>query len=190
MKILLIYPTRLDKKGKPIKYKKAFLPPLSLAMLDSLTPSHHQVRVVNDIVEDIDFSNVFDIVGITAMTTQIKRAYQIADRFRNLGTKVVIGGIHATILPQEAKEHADAVVIGEVDNLWEQILVDFEKNQYKDFYQDSSRPNLQKLVLPKWDNINLKIYPKPSFRECCEICTQKAAICFASRRLPPSILAA
>ena len=161
LKILFIYPTRLDIDQKPIKYKKAFLPPLSLAILNGLTPRHHDIKVINDIVEEIEFSSDFDLVAITAMTTQIGRAYQIADHFRNLGVKVIIGGIHSTILPNEAKEHADSVVIGEVDNLWEEILNDFEKNQFKDFYQDTSRPDLQKLILPRWDNMNLNIYPKP-----------------------------
>ena len=161
MKILFIYPTRLDRDQTPIKYKKAFLPPLALAILNGLTPKHHNVRVVNDIVENIDFSSDYDLVAITAMTTQIGRAYQIADKFRETGVKVIIGGIHATVLPDEAKEHADSVVIGEADNIWEDILIDFEENQYKEFYQDTSRPDLQKLILPRWDNMNLNIYPKP-----------------------------
>jgi len=161
MTVLFIYPTRLDSYQNPIKYKKAFLPPLSLAILNGLTPDHHEVRVINDIVEEISFSSDYDLVAITAMTTQIGRAYQIADRFRQLGVKVVIGGIHATILPEEAKEHADSVVIGEADNLWGEILSDFENSSNKDFYQDSSRPDLQAFVLPRWDNMNLNIYPKP-----------------------------
>ncbi|MES0349340.1 MAG: B12-binding domain-containing radical SAM protein, partial [Desulfobacteria bacterium] len=98
MNILLIYPAKLDKNGRPVKYRKAFLPPLSLAILNSLTPAKHEVKVINDIVEDVDFSISYDLVGITAMTSQAERAYQIADRFRELGTKVVIGGIHASVL--------------------------------------------------------------------------------------------
>jgi radical SAM superfamily enzyme YgiQ (UPF0313 family) len=161
VKILYIYPTRLDSNQNPVKYKKAFLPPLSLAILNGLTPGHHDVQIINDIVEEINFSSDYDLVAITAMTTQIGRAYQIADRFRQLGVKVVIGGIHATILPEEAKKHADSVVIGEADNLWGEILNDFENNRNKDFYQDSARPDLQKFILPRWDNMNLNIYPKP-----------------------------
>lgn len=161
MKILFVYPTRLDRDKKPIKYKQAFLPPLALAILNGLTPARHDVRVVNDIVEDIDFSADYDLVAVTAMTTQIGRAYQIADRFRELGVKVVIGGIHATILPDEVKAHADAVVIGEADNLWDDVLADFENNRYKEFYRDTSFPDLRKLILPRWDNMNLTIYPRP-----------------------------
>ena len=89
MKILFVYPTRLDIDGSPIKYKKAFLPPLALALLNGLTPKRHDVQVINDIVEDIDFSINYDLVAITAMTTQIGRAYQIADTFRKSNVKII-----------------------------------------------------------------------------------------------------
>jgi radical SAM superfamily enzyme YgiQ (UPF0313 family) len=161
MNILFIYPSKLDRNGRPVKYKKAFLPPLSLAILNSLTPAEHKVKVINDIVEDVDFSDSYDLVGITAMTSQAERAYQIADHFRESGTKVVIGGIHASILPEEAKQHADSVVIGEAENIWEQVLADAAGGRLKEFYQDSIFPDLKKLVIPKWDNINLGLYPRP-----------------------------
>jgi len=162
MNILLVYPTALGRDGEPVKFKKAFLPPLSLAILDSLTPDRHKVTVVNDIVEDIDFSGGYDLVAITAMTTQAERAYQIADRFRAAGTRVIIGGIHASALPEEAKEHADSVVVGEVENLWERILDDFENDRFSEQYREDTFPNLEKLVVPRWDNMNLKIYPRPA----------------------------
>jgi len=160
MKILLIKPTRLDENKQPIKYRKALLPPLPLAILDRLTPEQHQVKIVDDIVEDIDYSRSYDLVGISAMTVQAERAYQVADRFREIGVKVIMGGIHPSVLPHEAIKHADSVVIGEAEELWGQILADFENNSYKEFYQDTSRPGLQKSIIPKWDNVNMKIYVK------------------------------
>jgi radical SAM superfamily enzyme YgiQ (UPF0313 family) len=160
MNILFVSPTRLDASGRPVKYRKAFLPPLALAVLNGLTPDHHNVQIIDDIVEDIDFEGSYDLVGITAMTMQVERAYQIADAFRDRGVKVIMGGMHPTVLPQEAKQHADSVVIGEADNIWEQVLDDCENNALKDFYQDESFPDLQKLVIPKWDNLNLGIYAK------------------------------
>jgi len=161
MKIQFIYPTRLDENKRPIKYRKALWPPSSLAILDGLTPLHHQVKMVNDVVEEVDFSNSYDLVAITALTPQSLRAYQIADRFRELGVKVVIGGMHATVLPHEAKPHVDSVFIGEMGRLWEEILVDAENNRLKDFYQEESLPDLKDFVLPRWDHMNPKIYFKP-----------------------------
>jgi radical SAM superfamily enzyme YgiQ (UPF0313 family) len=160
MKIQLIKPTRLDKNKQPIKYRKALMPPLSLAIIDRLTPDRHQVKVVNDIVEDIDYSSSYDLVGITAMTMQADRAYQVADRFREMGVKVIIGGIHAASLPHEAKKHADSVVIGEVEDIWHQVLADLENNRLKEFYKNTSPTDLRELIIPKWDNINMKIYAK------------------------------
>jgi radical SAM superfamily enzyme YgiQ (UPF0313 family) len=160
MKVLLVYPGRLDQDGNKIRYKKAFLPPLSLAILNGLTPDKHKVDIVNDIVEPINYDVKYDLVGITAMTTQIGRAYQIADKFRSIGVPVILGGMHPTVLPAEAKLHADTVVIGEADNLWEGILKDCLHDELKDFYQDSTFPDLQELIIPKWDNFNMKIYPK------------------------------
>ncbi len=160
MNILFVYPTKLNTSGKPIKYRKAFIPPLALAILDGLTPDHHNVQLVDDIVEDIDFSGPYDLVAITAMTMQVERAYQIADAFRERGVKVIMGGMHPTVLPQEVKQHADSVVIGEADYLWEQILDDCQSNNLQDFYEDTSFRDFEKLVIPKWDNLNLGIYAK------------------------------
>ncbi len=158
MKILLVFPSKPDDKGNIIKYKKALFAPLNLAILDSLTPSCHKVTVVNDIAETIDFLAPYDLVGITAMTPQVERAYQIADRFRASGVKVVMGGFHPTFLPHEAKEHSDAVVIGEAEDLWEELLDDCENNRLKDFYKAPSVCDLKRLVIPKWDNFNLNKY--------------------------------
>jgi radical SAM superfamily enzyme YgiQ (UPF0313 family) len=159
MRILFVYPAPLEN-GKPVKYKKAYMPPLIFAFINRLTPDHHSIIFINELVEDIDYSILYDFVAISAMTIQAERAYQIADKFRARDINVVIGGIHATVLPQEAKQHADAVAIGEADNIWEQILNDCEHNRLKDFYQDTEFPDLQKLIIPKWNNINLRIYPK------------------------------
>ncbi len=159
MNILFVYPAKLDNDSKPIKYRLAFLPPLSIAILNRLTPNQHSTKIVNDFVENIDYTTAFDLVCITAMTTQIERAYQVADNFRNKGIKVIIGGMHATILPEEVKQHADSVVVGEVEDLWEQILDDLENKNLKKFYK-KEHPDISRLIIPKWDNFNMKIYPK------------------------------
>jgi radical SAM superfamily enzyme YgiQ (UPF0313 family) len=161
MRILLIYPSWLGRQGQVLKYRKAVKPPLSLAVLDALTPGKHDVRVVNDIVEEIDFSDRYDLVAITAMTIQIARAYQIADAFRRRNIPVVIGGMHATALPEEAQQHADAVVIGEAENVWSEVLVDCERKSLKPYYRDPTHPDLSKLVIPRWDHMNMRVYLKP-----------------------------
>lgn len=88
---------------------------LSTALLTiaALTPRDFKIKLIDENFDSIDFNEDFDLVGITGMTQQITRAYQIADIFRRKGTKVVIGGIHATVMPEEAKQHADSVIVGE-----------------------------------------------------------------------------
>ncbi|MGD9008550.1 MAG: cobalamin-dependent protein, partial [Desulfobacteraceae bacterium] len=142
MKILLVYPSTLDA-GKTVKFRKAFLPPLNLAILDRLTEQanpEHEVNIINDCVETIDFGMPCDLVGITAITSQAMRAYQIADRFRSQGVTVVLGGVHPSLLPQEAMNHADAVVVGEAEKLWPEILSDFEAGRLKTLYTSTERP--------------------------------------------------
>ncbi|HNW27910.1 MAG TPA: cobalamin-dependent protein, partial [Spirochaetota bacterium] len=160
MNILIVNPATLDESGRPQKYRKAYMPPLILGILSSLTPYHHTVQCVNDIVEDVDYDGRYDLVAISAMTCQAGRAYQIADAFRERNVTVVIGGIHASILPEEAKLHADAVAIGEADNLWELILDDCEQNRLREFYREDSFPDLNKLIIPRWDSIQWSNYPK------------------------------
>ena len=147
--------------NQPDKFRKAFLPPLNLAILDKLThmanPSH-EVTVINDVVEEIDFNAECDLVGITALTAQSARAYQIADTFRKRGTKVVLGGIHPSMLPEEALEHADSIVVGEAENVWDQLISDAENGKLRQQYQDDNYPDLKELIIPKWDNFNLSLY--------------------------------
>jgi radical SAM superfamily enzyme YgiQ (UPF0313 family) len=158
MKILLIYPTSLDHTGAPIKYKKASQPPLSLAIINGLTPKRHMVKIMNDCVEQTDITADFDLIGLTAFTTQAPRAYQLADAFRNRGKKVILGGFHPSLMPDEAQAHANAVVIGEIEELWEEILVDCENNRLKNIYKSEQLPDLNRLIIPRWDNLDLNIY--------------------------------
>ena len=160
MKILFVYPSTLAS-GNAVKFRKAFLPPLNLAILDRLTEQanpRHDVKIINDCVETIDFNMTCDLVGITAITSQAMRAYQIADRFRSKGTAVVLGGVHPSLLPQEAMNHADAVIVGEAENLWPEILSDAEAGRLKPLYTSDARPDLDDLIIPKWDHFNLSIY--------------------------------
>lgn len=83
------------------------------------------------------------------MTSQSERAYQIADRFRARGKKVVLGGVHPTILPEEAREHADAVVIGEAERIWPELLLDAENQKLQAYYREDTFPPLDGAGDPK-----------------------------------------
>ncbi len=97
---------------------------LTLTTLAALTPPDIEVKITDENVEPIDFEEDVDLVGVTGMIMHAPRAYQIAQRFRQRGIPVVMGGPHASSLPLEAKEHVDAVVIGEAENVWEGLIED------------------------------------------------------------------
>jgi radical SAM superfamily enzyme YgiQ (UPF0313 family) len=147
MKLLLISPS--GKCGKKV-LKLIQMPQLGLHILASLTPRDVDITVVDEEIRGIDFSQDYDLVGISCMTATANRAYQLARLFRRRGSKVVIGGIHPTVLPLEAIQHADAVVIGEAEGCWADVINDFKNGRLKEFYR-APFPDLSKYPLPRRD---------------------------------------
>lgn len=111
---------------------------LALEQVAAATPHSHTVEIVDEMIQDINFDNQYDLIGISCLTCNAYRAYEIADEFRRRHIPVVLGGYHPTILPEEAKQHADAVVIGEAESTWPQVLVDFQNKKLLPFYYPSS----------------------------------------------------
>ena len=100
-------------------------PALSLAALAAVTPPEWEVSLCDENRHPVDFATDADLIAITAMTPQAPRAYELAARFRERGKKVVMGGFHASNLPDEALMHVDAVLVGEGELAWPQLLADF-----------------------------------------------------------------
>ena len=124
---------------------------LSLQIIAAVTPIEHKIEVMDERLKDIKFEKKYDIVGITCTTGLSPRAYEIADKFREIGTPVVIGGPHVSCNPEEAKEHADAVVIGEAELTWPELLKDFEKGQMKLFYKQEEPIDPKYIPAPRRD---------------------------------------
>lgn len=126
MKVLLIAPASGSWKGigrRRLFGGKTFrFSMLSLLTVAELSPTDAEICLVDEQVDDIPFDDEFDVVGITAMTAAAPRAYEIARRFRARGIPVVLGGFHATLNPDEAIEHVDAVVVGPAFGAWERVL--------------------------------------------------------------------
>lgn len=133
-------------------------PLLSTSLLAGLTPSHHQIRIIDESLREVDFDQEVDLVAITAITPLAQRGYEIADEYRRRGIKVIIGGIHASWLPEEAKAHSDCVVIGEADEIWVEILNDFERGRIKPYYRQEQRTDLSHLPIPRRDLFPSKGY--------------------------------
>ncbi|HOV37533.1 MAG TPA: cobalamin-dependent protein, partial [Spirochaetales bacterium] len=112
----------------------SLFPPLSLAYVAAVTPDGWEVRILDENFGPSRYEEA-DLVGITAFTSNIGRAYQIARSYRERGTPVVLGGIHASMVPGEALQYADAVVAGEVEGIWSTVLRDFEQNHLGGIYR-------------------------------------------------------
>ena len=182
MKIHIIFPTQLDARGRPIRTRagEGKILNLTFIYLAALTPAGHEVRVVDELFEGIDFDDPVDLVALTAMTSQAPRAYQIAREYRQRGVPVVMGGFHATFYPDEAGRYVDAVVVGEAEGLWEQLLEDVRQGKMKTVYRrEAGAPSLAGLPAPRYDLIDrkkqrYKYYPVWVGRGCpnnCSYCT-------------------
>jgi len=155
------------------------MPYLGLLKVAALTPPDWEIAIVDEKVEGVDFDQHADIVGITAMTPAVNRAYQIADEFRARGKKVVMGGMHISKLPDEALQHCDSVVVGEAEELWGTLLDDFKKGELKSLYRhENGYPSLDNLPIINWDLYKdkryLPVHSIETTRGCphnCEFCS-------------------
>ncbi len=177
MHILLICPTMYDSDGTLIKVKKGTLVPQSIYYLAALTPKPHTVSCIDEPVEEIDFGAPVDLVGITTTTITARRAYEIAARFRSRGVKVVLGGIHASMVPEEAKRHADSVVVGEAEDAWPRCVEDSANGVLRDTYHGSPRECLADLPFPRFELAPLDKYLRYPFRKYPFIPVQTARGC-------------
>ncbi len=173
MKITLISPAVYKQRVYPF-----WLPPLSLTTIAALTPEWIDVSIVDENVEDIDFNEETDLVGITVLSAMANRAYEIADEFQIKGTKVIMGGFHVSALPEEALQHADSIVIGEAEAVWSQIISDFTNGKLKKIYRSDHFPPLDSLLIPRRDLLKKRAYLSTSTiqtaRGCpfnCEFCS-------------------
>jgi radical SAM superfamily enzyme YgiQ (UPF0313 family) len=131
---------------------------LTLTTLAALTPPDINVKITDENVEPIDFEEEVDLVGVTGMLMHAPRAYQIAQIFRERGIPVVMGGPHASSLPLEAKEHVDAVVIGEAENVWKGLIEDFKNGGLKPFYKAETFCSMEGLPFPRLNLLRKDAY--------------------------------
>ena len=148
MKIKLIAPReqREDTLSSSLKLQRVNLP-----LLAALTPPGYTVTIVDEAFAPDDTNQDVDLVGITVMTDVVPRAYDIADTYRRKAVKVVMGGIHPTVLPEEALEHADAVVVGEAEGIWPRLLSEAASGQMQRLYRADKMTDLQGLPKPRRD---------------------------------------
>jgi radical SAM superfamily enzyme YgiQ (UPF0313 family) len=118
-RLLLINPSNMHKGLGNIR--ATAWPPLNLPYLAAVTPNHYHIEVLDENIEPFEFREA-DIVGITAYTASVYRAYQIATIYRKKGIPTVMGGIHVSMMPEVAAYYCDAVVIGVAESIWQKVL--------------------------------------------------------------------
>lgn len=154
------------------------LPPLGPLKVAALTPPGWEVRIIDEKCEPLDFESGADLVGITAMTPTAPRAYEIADQFRARGVPVIMGGMHASVLPEEALQHCDSVLIGEAEGLWPSVLADCERGSLQRIYRhNGTPPNLEHLPRPDWRLYQTKRYLPVHFVETTRGCPHGCEFC-------------
>lgn len=180
-RLLLINPSTTQKVLGNIS-ATAF-PPLNIPYLAAVTPNHYQIEVLDENIEPFEFKKA-DIVGITAYTASVYRAYQIAQIYRKQGIPTVMGGIHVSMMPEEALHYCDTVVIGEAENIWPKVLEDFESGKLKKQYE-GAWADLKNLPFPRRDILRNPYYQWGSIqtsRGCPMNCTFCSVTAFNGRR--------
>ena len=115
-------------------------PNLGLLTVGALAKSDfNEIEYVDENHQDVCFSVESNMVALSAMTNQINRAYEIADRYRSMGVTVIIGGVHVSVLPQEAAQHVDAVVVGEAEAVWKKLMNDYKRGKLKSVYSSDTK---------------------------------------------------
>jgi radical SAM superfamily enzyme YgiQ (UPF0313 family) len=166
--------------GQRLKTKMS--PPLALLVLAGLTPAGHEVAIVNENVEEIDWKADADLVGITITLDVMPRACRIAESFRRRGIPVVAGGIHVTCSPEECIAHFDAICIGAAERVWKHIIADAEQRCLKREYFDMEGFQGREIASPQYDRIDKRKYLYTNVVATSRGCPNRCAFCYNSCR--------
>ncbi len=147
-RLVLVNPVNPARTGLTVNASSRF-PPLGLGIVAALTPADYAVTLVDENIAPFVYQPA-DLVGLTAFTAAAGRAYEIAALYRAQGVPVVMGGIHASMCPEEALGFVDSVVAGEAENVWPQVLADFEAGRLQKTYR-SEPADLARAVAPRRD---------------------------------------
>lgn len=161
MRILIIQPTTSFRDGTPYKTKRRWIMGLTLPYLAGLTPDWAEVKLADDRYSEIDYDAGYDLVALTSTIATAARAYAISAEFRRRGIPVVMGGFHASLMPEECLGHCDAVVEGEAEYAWPELLEDFRAGRMKRRYKADRFHDLKGLPAPRWDLLDRKKYLAP-----------------------------
>lgn len=159
----------------------ASLPSLGLLTLAGMTPEHHNVRYLEiDQIHEMNEWPDFDLVALSTFTARAYDAYEVAGYYRSKGAKVVIGGLHATLVPDEALEHVDAVMAGEGELCWHQIIRDAEEDNLQGIYRSQPEEfDLDEAPMPAFELLDPERYNRLTV-QTTRGCPLRCSFCAAS----------
>lgn len=157
MKIELITAESEDSRNLR-KLRLIQFPQLTMPLIAALTPGDTDIHHTDEIVEPVDFERKVDLVAITLNTPAAPHAYEIADEFRRRKVPVVLGGPHVIAIPEEARKHADAIVIGEAEDTWPTLVEDFKQGKMQAVYKSTRSCTLKGLPWARRDLIIKRRY--------------------------------
>jgi len=186
-KLVLINPVNLNRSGFSASHSSRF-PPLNLGVVAALTPSDWDVEVIDENFDEFSFRDA-DLMGITAFTSAANRAYEIAAIYREKNIPVVMGGIHASMCSEEASQFVDAVVVGEVESVWDDVIADALAGNLKTIYK-GLWSGLEQLQKPRRDiySDQYLFASVQTSRGCpmdCDFCSVSTFNGLRYRRRPP-----
>jgi radical SAM superfamily enzyme YgiQ (UPF0313 family) len=157
VKLLIIEPdsrAKLKNINRLVSRTFPIFPTLYSWQMASVTPKEHTVRVLSEMYEKIQYNEKYDLIDINFLTPYADYVYKIADNLRKKGNTISLSGFHASALPEEAKQHADSVIIGRGEDIWPELLKDLQENNLKPFYKPQKflDPKIipsTKIILPK-----------------------------------------
>jgi len=175
MKILYVTPHPNAKYGL---FTRFTYPSLTLKQLAAITPPEHSVEIVDERIEKINLKKHYDAVGISCMTYNSIRGYELAQEFKKRNIPVFMGGYHPSLLPDEAQQHADSVVVGEAELTIPKLLADLEKNQLKPLYRQERFVEPEEIPPARHDIGSYNPFNEPiqASRGCptgCEFCAMR-----------------
>jgi radical SAM superfamily enzyme YgiQ (UPF0313 family) len=139
----------MDLLIRAMGFKRSFLD-LGIHTVMACTPAGTRARLIDEYLTPIDFGVDTDVIALSAKTSCATRAYELADEFRRRGKKVILGGIHASLRPDEAQEHVDCIVTGEAEALWPSVVKDLEAGKLKPRYDARGFPPMDQIPIPSW----------------------------------------
>jgi len=154
---------------------------MSLAIIAALTPPDIEIKVTDELVDDIDFDYPADLIAISSNSTNAPRAYAVSKSFRERGAKVIMGGIHPSVMPDEALKHSDSVLTGEAEGMWEKIIDDFMSGKLQSIYRCEGYPDPAKIPSGRWDLLNTGRYYVPRTFQTSRGCPHGCSFCSSTQ---------